>query len=245
MTTALAPVSDGIIALARDDRVSLEALAEVLLPAAGPEDQSAVPFPALPKDVELTPAARAALAKVEDVFGSVSIKDRRSLTEAEVGRISDEAEVLAILEKALKARLEYIREVMRVHMDVAAEESNQAVPKARRGVSPTPRTPKGHYLLATAQNAWEIAVGGFRKGWQQVYVPGKAVVAPSPDLLHDLREKDLITQREYLAMTRVARPFDPDKMLAFIRKNPSRGPAILRLLTTRDEPNAQVHLPER
>jgi hypothetical protein len=245
-TTELAPVAAGIIALAQhDESLTMEGLALLLVPAISADETAARPFPGLPKDVELTPAARDALARVEQVFGSVSIKDRRSLTAEEVERASDEAVVLSVLEKILKARVEYLREMMRVHMDVDAEETAAAISKSRRGVSATQRNLKGHYLLASAQKAAEVIVKGFTTGWKQIYVSGGVKVSPSGQLLRDLRDQDVITQREYLGITRADRPFDSGKMMTFIRKNPERGPAILRALTTREEPNSQLTLPVR
>lgn len=244
MTTDLAPVAPGVLALARKPDFSVSELADALVPAAEPGDE-AQPFPALPKHAELTPDVRTALKRVEEVFGSLSLNVRRALTPHELALLTDEVTVLALVKKATEDRIEEAKEIIRVHIDVDGEERGVAVAKGRRGVKPTQRDRKGHYLLALAQQPFVVAVAGFAKGWRQDYKSGGTKTAPTPAEVQALLDGGVIDRPEYLAVTREVRAFDPDKLTAFIRKNPERGLAILRELTSREEPNSALSLPER
>lgn len=241
-TTALEQVSAGAIALARKRNVSLHELADALDPVPEPSDDVAVAFPKLPKPTELTPPAKLALTRVNLVFGMTRIHDRRTLSLPEMEKLSDEADVLNVLAKVLKDRLEEIKETVRVHMDVEAEKAGIAVPKGKKA---TQRDRRGHYLLATPGVAWEMILKGFSKGWSQTFTSGSVKTEPTPEQVQALLDSGAITREEYLAVTRSTRTFDPLRLSSFIRRHPERGLGILKALTTREDPNSALHLPER
>lgn len=241
----LEPVAVGLIELARTNPFAgLQTFSDLLVPESE-LDEEAQPFPDLPEQVELTPVARAALNRLAKVFGGLSIRTRRALTGQELRALTDEAMTIADLEKVLAARLAEVKEIIRVHLDVEAEEAGVAVSKARRGVMATLRDRHGHYLLGREKVPKEIPVPGYKRGWKQSFVSGGAKTAPTPAELLKLYGDELVTRAEYLAVSREVRAFDPDRAMAFVRRNPERGLAILRALTKREGPGSALHMPER
>jgi hypothetical protein len=247
--TELEPVAPGEILLVAGPSFSLSDVAEkISAPLPDPPLDEALPFPALPKKVELTERQRTSLGLVARLFGSFSLDRRRSLLPEELEDLAVEADTLADLEGVLKDRREEIKEIIRVHMDVDAEERGVAVPRPKLGpaggkvVEATPRDRKGHYLLAGPGTAWEVHVGGFRQGWQQRFTSGS--VALSEAALDELYEAGIIDRPEYLACTSQRRSLDEAKLHVFIRKNPVRGLGILRRITRRGPANSALYGPE-
>jgi hypothetical protein len=247
--TELEPVAQGEILLVTGLSFSLSDVADkITAPLPDPPFDEALPFPGLPKRVELTEHQRQSLGMVARVFGSLSLDSRRSLLSEELEDLALEADTLADLEGVLKDRREEIKEIIRVHMDVDAEEQGVAVPRPKLGpaggkvVEATPRDRKGHYLLAEPSKPLEVHVGGFRKGWQQRFTSGS--VALSAAALDELYEAGAIDRKEYLACTAEQRSLDEAKLHAFIRKNPVRGLGILRRITRRGPANSALYGPE-
>jgi hypothetical protein len=157
MTDIAAPAAEleavlaGPLALLRGEpETSLEDLAAAVVTAApAVVHAEAKPFPELPRHVELTTEVQRALGQVAKIFNGVEIKDRRSLTEDELILLTIEQSVIALVGATMAARLDVIKETVRVHMDVAAEEAGIAVPKAQISpageviVAATPRDQKG------------------------------------------------------------------------------------------------------
>jgi hypothetical protein len=246
--TEVEPVLAGALELLREKPdTDLSTLAAKVAAAAEEPalaSQVAEAFPALPRHTELTDAVRRALAQIPALFGSVEIETRRSLTKKELDLITLEESVIALIATTLKARDEAIRETMRVHMDVDAEEKGIAIPKAKLGpdgeviVAATPRDQNGHYLLAVPQDPHQVPVGSVI--WSQEY--SSSAAKPSDSLLGELHRKGDIDRPDYLAVTREVRVFDKDRASALIRQHPGRGLALLRKITVSGKVTASLYL---
>lgn len=241
MTDIAAPAAEleavlaGPLALLRGEpETSLEDLAAAVVTAApAVVHAEAKPFPELPRHVELTTEVQRALGQVAKIFNGVEIKDRRSLTEDELILLTIEQSVIALVGATMAARLDVIKETVRVHMDVAAEEAGIAVPKAQISpageviVAATPRDQKGHYLLARPQQPHQVQVGPV--AWSQEF--SQAAPRPSQGELDAAVAAGEIERADYLAVTREVRAFDQGRMRELIRTAPVRGLAVLRRIT--------------
>jgi hypothetical protein len=242
-TTTLATVPGAALQLATGTaKVSLADLADAVVPVT---DEPKVPdFPALPKAVELTSDARAALLNVSAVFGQFQLGERRELTADELALITRENKVISDILTPLSDRAGVISEMIRVHMDVEAErqhgKAGTAIRKAARILG---GKFKGHYLLATKGRPHKVEVNGFENSWEQRYTDGGTDIRP--DLLPQLAKDGKITHEEYLALTRSARAWAEDRVARFIEANPERGLEILAAITVRKDPGAQLVSPKR
>jgi hypothetical protein len=245
-TTEVEPVLSGALALlTKKPNASLADLAaQVAVVEAVQPHAEAEPFPDLPKHTEASDTFRKALGQILKVFGSVEISTRRSLTQPELDKLTEEEAVIALIATTLKARDEAIRETIRVHMDVEAEEKGIAVPKDKLGpdgsviVAATPRDQNGHYLLARSQDPHQVQVGPVL--WSQEF--SQPAPKPSLDMLEALLASGKISREEYLSVTRAERVLDEDKMRALIRKNPKSALALLRKITVTGAAKASLYL---
>lgn len=242
-TAELETVLAGPLALLRDKPdTSLDDLAAAVAVAPAVPHAEAAPFPKLPKHIMLTAEVLDAISKLQDVFNSVEIKDRRSLAQTEIDLLTKEAATIGTVGTALAARLEVIKETMRVHMDVAAEEAGIAVPKDVLGpggeviVAATDRDQKGHYLLAKAQQPYQVPSAGV--AWSQEFKNGS--VGQSDALLTEAADAGEISREDYLAATREVRVFDAFKARELIRKSPAAGLALLRRITVTGRPSSSL-----
>jgi hypothetical protein len=244
--TEVEPVLAGVLALLRDkpdtkltDLAAKVAVAETVQPT-----DVAAPFPDLPKPVAITDELKRALKHLPAVFGSVDLNTRRSLTQKELDELTLEESVIRLIASVLGPRQDAIKEIIRVHMDVKAEETGVAVPKAKLGpegeviVAATPRDQNGHYLLAGPQDPHQVAVGPVR--WSQEYSADAA--KPSLKVLEDLHKSGEISREDYLAVTRPERVLDESRLRTFIRKNPASGLALLRKITVTGKAKASLYL---
>lgn len=241
--TTLAPVPGAALKLAQGGKFSVADLADAVRP---PVTDPKVPdFPALPKPVTLTDAARQAVGRVSKVFGKFHLTEARPLTAPELEQLTDEARTIADAVGPLQDRSEAIAEMIRVHMDRTAERD-----AAQDGGTPLRRyarilagKAKGHLLRAAPGTPYKVAVNGFEQCWEQRYVTGKAEIQPAK--LQTLLDAGKITRAEFLAFTREVRAYDEDKVAAFVRKDPARGLEILAAITTRRDPSAQLVSPKQ
>lgn len=246
--TTLAPVTEGQLALVRGKSFEIGKLADELAAPLPEGPVEGPPFPDLPKPVELTEEQTAALKLVAKVFNTVNLTTRRALTAAELRDLSTEAAVLEMVLKPLGSRKDVIKDLIRQHLDVDAEERGVAFAAAKTlldgtEVEATPRDRNGHYLLAQAKKPFDLVIGGFKKGWQQRFTSGS--VNPSQALLDDLLTREEITQAEYNAFTKQVRVLDTARISVFIEKNPARGLAIFRAILKREAANSALYPPER
>jgi hypothetical protein len=194
-----------------------------------------VPFPSVPKPVELTEEVKDALVRLKDVFASVQPDTRRTLTDEEKTAVFEERQVLGVIADMISQRDESLKTIIRTHMDVDAEERGVAVPKAvvRGGhvvVEATDRTSEGHYILCSKGNPERCPVPGTNKEWSREYRNGTISVDASPEALLDLLDEGAITREEYLAMTREVRVFDEAKALSNAANKPEVRDGILRAI---------------
>jgi hypothetical protein len=247
--TEIEPVLAGALQLLRDKPdTTLETLAAQVAPdlqrVPAPEAQQ---FPPLPKHVELTDEVKRALKRLPDMFNSVEPETRRSLAQTELDLLTLEQSVISMIGAALLARQEAIKETIRHHMDVAAEEKGLAVAADKTDpatgtviVPATPRDQNGHYLLAGPKDPHQVQAGPVL--WSQEYS------APTPKAndgaLQTAFRDGSVTREEYLAVSRETRVLDQEKTRAYIRKNPERGLAILRRVTVGGKPKSSLYIRE-
>jgi hypothetical protein len=248
-TGALEPVTEGMLGLVGDGRqFSVASLTAELADVTPAVPAEAKLFPPLPKPVNATADQMHDLDILAASMGHLHLTSRRSLTEDELYALSAEADVLASALDVAGKRHEEIKEIIRVHLDVAAEEAGIAVPAPKLGrggeviVAATPRDQKGHYLLAGAERPFVLLIEGFKKGWEQRFSSGSPSL--SSDALQDLLDKGEIDAAEFNGFTRMTRVLDDDRISAYIRKHPARGLQVLRAITRRSAPKASLYGPE-
>jgi hypothetical protein len=218
-TAELSPlIKQGQIALR--EGASLAAVAAAML-VEMPEVEALAPAaPTVPAPVELTPEVKQALEQMAEVFAAVQPTERRTLTDTEVAALYLEREVVKQVSEVLAGREENIKEYVRNHMDVVAEETG-------RVDANTPRDNKGHYVVATKGNPERLDVAGTNQVFSREFRSGKASVDGSR--LLDMYEAGEISREDYLAFTREVRAFDEDKAMKAINDDPKRLEILARL----------------
>jgi hypothetical protein len=192
------------------------------------------PQPKVTEPVKITPELKAALKRLPEVFGSVAPTEARKLEAAEVRRLTDERTVLNQVITALGSRDKDIDEAIRSHMDALAAED---APVIAEGVA------KGHRLLASEGDPFEVPVEGYEDAWQQRKVRGKAEM--SLGLLTDLLVAEKITREEFMSLTAQVRVLDEDRIKKAVRRNPARILSVLKAITLRKGDTAQLVPPKK
>lgn len=239
-TELAAQVAPGALALATGSKSWTIADLAAKLAGPAPVLPADSPAPAPAAKTALGTNLKRALALLPKVFGKVQPTESRKLEQAELAELTDEAIAIHQVTKPLGARLNVISEIVRHHMDHAAEADglvNENTLRVAKGVA------AGHYLIARPEDPFTVPVEGYEEAWQQRYVSGGVNVSAAP--LPQLLESEKITREEFLAFTRSARVYDEANAAAFIRKFPQRGLEILALLTTRDAPGASLYPPKK
>lgn len=197
-----------------------------------------IPFPPVPKPVEITDKQKKALRRLKDVFAVVQPTERRALKDEELAALYEEREVLKVILDLLDGREEDIKTLVRTHMDVIAEETGVAVPKAvvepQTGkviVEPSPRDQHGHYVLCVKGTPERCDIPGTDQAWSREFRSAGTTI--DGNRLAELYDAEEITREEYLGFTREVRVFDGDKAKKFIEQNPVKGLSLLRRITTR------------
>lgn len=245
-TSDVEPLLAGALELlSRDPGIGLDELALALVPqepVSLPVGE-AKPFPKLPKAVDMTAGVLGALRRLPKIFGRIHITIRRALSQDEVDELMAEAVTIIEVKAALDGRLEEIKEIVRNHIDVTAEDKGIAFPADVTGPdgavtrAASPRDKKGHYLLARPKNAYDVPAGpGIN--WSQQYTTGHT--EPDDAMLQAAYAAAVITRDEYLGFTRQLRTFDPLTAQQWIRQHPERGLEILRLMTRQDPANSSL-----
>jgi hypothetical protein len=193
---------------------------------------------AWPEQVTLDDAAMKALAALPSVFNTVAPAEPKILDDEEITALYSEREVLRQVVEPIAKRDEVIKEIIRHHMDLAAEAENRAVPKqiVRGGhvvAEPTPRDDKGHYILASKGNPERVSIPGTNQAWSREYREGRLGFPEADERLLDMYEAGEITREQYLALTREKRVFDEGKAMEAMRKDPSTFVAIVSRLGRR------------
>jgi len=218
-TTELSPlIKQGQIALR--EGASLAAVAAAML-VEMPEVEALAPAaPTVPAPVELTPEVKQALEQMSEVFAAVQPTERRRLSDTEVAALYIERDVVKKVGEVLAGREENIKEYVRNHLDVVAEETG-------RTDANTPRDGKGHYVVAEKGKPERLPIAGTNQAFSREFRSGKASVDGSR--LLDMYEAGEISREDYLAFTREMRVFDEDKALKAINDDPKRLEILARL----------------
>lgn len=218
-TTELSPlIKQGQIALR--DGASLAAIAAAML-VEMPEVEALPPaVPTVPEPVELTPEVKEALEQMAEVFAAVQPTERRRLSDTEVAALYIERDVVKKVGEVLAGREENIKEYVRNHFDIVAEETG-------RVDANTPRDNKGHYVVAEKGKPERLPIAGTNQAFSREFRTGKASVDGSR--LLDMYEAGEISREDYLAFTREVRAFDEEKALKAINDDPKRLEILARL----------------
>ena len=169
-TTELSPlIKQGQVALR--EGASLAAVAAAML-AEMPEVESLLPaVPTAPAPVILTPEVKESLEQMAEVFAAVQPTERRLLTDTEVAALYIERDVVKQVGEVLAGREENIKEYVRNHLDIVAEETG-------RVDANTPRDGKGHYVVTSPSDKYEVLpVAGTNQVFRREFKNGKASVA--------------------------------------------------------------------
>jgi hypothetical protein len=218
-TAELSPlIKQGQIALR--EGASLAAVAAAML-VEMPEVEALAPAaPTVPAPVELTPEVKQALEQMAEVFAAVQPTERRRLSDTEVAALYIERDVVKKVGEVLAGREENIKEYVRNHLDVVAEETG-------RTDANTPRDSKGHYVVAEKGKPERLPIAGTNQAFSREFRSGKASVDGSR--LLDMYEAGEISREDYLSFTREMRVFDEDKALKAINDDPKRLEILARL----------------
>lgn len=193
-----------------------------------------------PTPLTLTDDQRQALDAIPVVFGKVHPAEPKILDDEEMATLFDEREIVREALAPLQGRDEVIKEIIRHHMDLVAEERNIAVPKdiVRGGTlvsEATPRDKAGHYILASKGNPERANIPGTDQAWSREYREGGVSFALAADDLLAMYEAGKITRENYLAMTRETRVFDEAKTMEAVRKDPETYLPILKAVAVRSD----------
>lgn len=202
---------------------------------------------AWPEALVLTAEQRAALDAVPAVFGVVHPDAPKILTDDEIVALYEERETVREALEPLKGRDEVIKEIMRHHMDLVAEQSNIAVPKdiVRNGqviAEATPRDANGHYILASKGNPEQARVPGTNQAFVRQYREGGVSFALAAEDLLAMYEEGRITREQYLSMTRETRVFDEAKTMEAVRKDPETYLPILKAVAVRSDNGTSMYV---
>ena len=198
----------------------LKEIAETVLggiqPEAAPQD-----FPEMPKPLEATAEIRKALKTLSTTFNKTLVTDRRTLSTEEVAALGEEYEAIQAVARLLSTREEQIKEIVRTHQDVEAEERGEAFPVdvKRNGnvvASATPRDAKGHYILSSKGQPNDLEIPGTTLKFSNQFSSGK--VTENLGEITRMYEAGEIDEKAYREMTVVQRVPDSDKVRRYVLK---------------------------
>jgi hypothetical protein len=217
MTTDIVPVS-------RTQKLQLKdaSLAEVTsaLSTIAVED-APTDFPPMPEVITASKEVRTALSTLSKTFQSVTPDSRRTLTTEEAAAIGTEYEALQKALKVLVSREEAIKEVVRTHQDVEAEEAGLAFPKdvihnGNLVAKATERDAKGHYILASKGTPQVTEIPGSTAKFSNQFASGRTT--ENLRAIQEMFDNGEIDEAAYKAMTVVKRVPDADKIRAYVLK---------------------------
>jgi hypothetical protein len=146
-----------------------------------------------------------AIEEIPKVFGKVKPPaSRRLLNNTELAKLRIEKIQIDTAMKALTARKNEIHTMVSVHFDVVAEEHKKIDPEK------TPKSAKGHYLIASPGNPERADIKDGLKHFTRE--KAKDTVEWSMDALLDLLESGKITRAEFRAITSTQHVIDLDKI---------------------------------
>jgi hypothetical protein len=191
-----------------------------------PQEPAPADFPELPVPLTAPKEIRDALRTLSQTFNGTVVKERRTLTEDEIAAVGKEYEALQKVAKLLTTREEQVKEIVRTHQDVEAEEKGLAHPKdvmlnGNLVAKATERDAKGHYVLASKGHPQETEIPGTTLKFSNQFSSGSV----SADLGYITRAyKDgEIDEATYKACTVVQRVPDADKVKQYVLRTGNVG----------------------
>lgn len=215
---ALVPVTRSQKLVLKD--ASLDKVTEELLGAI-PQEAAPTDFPELPVPLTASKEIRDALRTLSQTFNGVVVTDRRTLTEDEIAAIGKEYAALQMVLKLIAQREDQIKEVVRTHQDVDAEEKGLAHPKdvvlnGNVVAKATERDAKGHYILAAKGSPQDTPIPGSTLKFSNQFTSGRVI----KDLgaIDEAYLNGEIDEGTYKACTVVKRVPDADRVKAYVLK---------------------------
>lgn len=234
------------------DRMTRVALKEAPLKEMATELLEVVPLadveipedmPAPPESVTITPEVRKALKTLSSVFGTTVIAERRTMTPEEIAAIGVEYEALKGVSDLLKRREEYVKEVVRIHQDVEAEEAGIAHPRAIRHngnviAEATVRDPHGHYLLAAKGAPRDTPIPGTNLRFSVQFSSGRA----TEDLgaIQRAYEAGELDEATWKAVTVIQRVPTAEKVRAYVLR--TGRTSLLSMIVRKGRDSAALYL---
>lgn len=199
--------------------MALREIAEDALDGGIPAEAAPEDFPELPTPLEATEEIRKALRTLSQTFNKVTVSDRRTLSTEELAQIGVEYEAIQKVIKLIKTREDQVKEIVRTHQDVEAEEKGHAFPRdvvvnGNVVAKATKRDAKGHYLMATKGHPTETEVPGMTKKFSAQYTSGRTT--ENLGEITRMFQDGEISEADYKAMTVVKRVPDADKIRSYV-----------------------------
>jgi hypothetical protein len=195
--------------------VATELLGEI------PQEEAGTDFPGLPKALTATAEIRSALKVLSSTFNKVTVAERRTMKPEEIGSIGVEMEAIKAVGKLLGEREEALKEYVKTHQDVEAEEQGRAFPKdvVRGGktiAEATSRDKDGHYILAAKGEAVDTEIPGTTLRFSMQLSSGRTT--ENLGAIAEMFENGEIDEAAYKAMTVVRRVPTAEKVRAYVLK---------------------------
>ncbi len=240
MSNALVPVS-------RANKIALksapiEEVAEQLLGAI-PLEEAPTDFPDLPAAITASKEIKDALVTLRRFFNTTTVSDRRTLTEDEKESLGQEYAAIQMTLKLVEKREAQIKEIIRNHQDVEAEEQGKAFPKdvVRNGnivAKATERDKNGHYILAAPKEPQVTEIPGMTVSFQNQFVTGK--IGKDFGAIDRAYAAGEIDDETYRAVTVTKRVPDPDRIRAYVLK--TGDAAMLSMIIKRGLNSSSLYL---
>jgi hypothetical protein len=214
--TALVPVTRNQRIVLKD--ATIDKVAEELLGAI-PQDDAPNDFPELPTPLTASKEIRDALRTLSQTFNGVVVSERRTLTEDEVAAIGKEYEALQKVLSLITDREEQVKEIIRTHQDVDAEQKGLAHAKdvvlnGNVVAKATERDKNGHYILAAPKNPQQTTIPGSTMTFSNQFTSGR--VTKDLGAIEKAYLNGEIDEKTYRACTVVRRVPDAEKVKAYV-----------------------------
>lgn len=214
--TALVPVTRNQRIVLKD--ATIDKVAEELLGAI-PQDDAPNEFPELPTPLTASKEIRDALRTLSQTFNGVVVSERRTLTEDEVAAIGKEYEALQKVLSLITDREEQVKEIIRTHQDVDAEQKGLAHAKdvvlnGNVVAKATERDKNGHYILAAPKNPQQTTIPGSTMTFSNQFTSGR--VTKDLGAIEKAYLNGEIDEKTYRACTVVRRVPDAEKVKAYV-----------------------------
>lgn len=223
MTGELVPATRNQRVVLKD--APLKTVAEELLGDI-PQDEAPSDFPELPVPLTASREIKDALRTLSQTFNGVTVAERRTLTSDEVGAIGKEYEALQQVIKLIAKREEQVKEIVRTHQDVDAEEKGLAFSKdvllnGNLVATATERDKSGHYILASKGQPQETEIPGSTMKFSNQFSSG--TVTEDLGAIERAYLLGEIDEATYKACTVTKRVPDAGKVRAYVLRTGDTG----------------------